>query len=638
MLASRFFKSLSSACFLLLIAAPFSFSQITNITDDQTTPIAGAGHNYIQSGNEIVNPANGSVSFRFDAGVPKGRGLTVPFIFAYDTNGALHATPLNPSPQQATWTSNNGFGWGGWSFTVPFLSWSSRNVTDPHNPSNVCNYVTDFVFQDPTGGRHFFGMLGWLTTSTDCAGLNVPSPSLFGADHEYSAVATSPAASLVMVTDITTGTAYSFNVAPPYTSMGASFVEDRNGNKVVFSPPYYPPSPASLTVTDTAGRALTVSSSSVHVPGLTNPYSLSWTTWQTSNHAVNQSADSTNTQYCPANPILPYGFNFPVVTSLTLPNNLAYQFTYDSTSGLLNKITYPNGAWVKYTWGLNRYADQLYVADTLGDKGAICGYAYDAYAVTERQVSFDGVNVALDQTFAYTTNWSAYSGYKTTTVTSTDKTRTPNVVTKTIYTYNAMGVPVGPYDPYSGSYVVPVEGSVAYQDGSGNTLRTTNKSWSDGSMMTCQSMTQNGSTSRTDYNPGALYPWSTKLEWDWNTQAACPASYSSPPSGIPLRETDYAVQGFDVSVYPLNYWTLTPEFGRPTSVTICGPTGSGSTCTNGGHRVAQTTYAYDGSSLTPVSITVGRDTNYNGNGITARGNATSKSEWVNTTNSSLPWT
>ena len=175
MRASRFFaKCLSSAFLLLLITAPFSFPQITNVTDDQSTPIPGAGHNYIQSANETVNPANGSVSFRLDAGVPKGRGLTVPFIFAYDSNGAVHAVPKYPNPTQASWTSNNGFGFGGWSYTMPMLSWSARSVTDPHNPNNVCNYVTDFVFQDPIGGRHFLGMLGQLTTSNDCAGLNVP--------------------------------------------------------------------------------------------------------------------------------------------------------------------------------------------------------------------------------------------------------------------------------------------------------------------------------------------------------------------------------------------------------------------------------------------------------------------------------
>ncbi len=617
MLASRFpSKPLLFAVFILFVAPSFSFGQITNVTDDQTTPTPGAGHNYIGSGgNETVNPANGSVSFRLDAGVPKGRGLTVPFIFAYDSNGAMHATPSNPTPQQASWTSNNGFGWGGWSFTVPFLTWSSRNVTDPHNPNNVCNYVTDFVFQDPTGGRHFLGMLGWLTTSTDCGGLAVPAPTLSGGADIYTAVATSPAAALVMVTDITTGTAYSFNTsgAPPYTSIGASFVEDRNGNKVTFSPPYYPPSPGSLTVTDTLGRQLTVSTTygPVQVPGLTNPYSLGWTTWQTGSHVVNQSPDSNNPPYCPSNPILGYAFNFPVVTSLTLPNNQQYTFLYDSSSGLLKQITYPSGGWVKYTWSLNRYADHIYVADNFGDKGVHCGYTYDAYAVTERQVSFDGSSVALDQTFSYTTNWSTYNGYKTTTVTSTDKTRTPNVVTKTIYTYNAAGTPNGPYDPFAGPYVVPVEGSVAYQDNSGNTLRTTNKSWNDQSMMTCESINQNGSISRTDYWPGALYTWANKKEWD---SPVC----GTDPQGTPLRETDYVMTGISVQIYPSNYWpnSTDPVFGRPTSVTV----------NYGGTQAAQTTYVYDGASLVSSGTTVGRDTNYNGTSITTRGNATSKTQ------------
>ena len=244
MLTSRFFKSLSSAFFLLLIAAPFSFSQITNITDDQTAPLPGAGHNYTQAVNETVNPANGSVSFRLDTGVPKGRGLTVPLTLAYDSNGAAHAISLSPQPL-ATWVSNMG-GMGGWSFLVPSLTWSTRTLVDPHNQSNVCNHVTDFVFQDSTGGRHFLGMLGQLATSNDCAVLGVPTPVLSGSDDVYWAVATSPAAGLVMVTDHFTGTAYSFNtnLGGSYPATGPRFIEDRNGNRVSFNPAYSPGSPA----------------------------------------------------------------------------------------------------------------------------------------------------------------------------------------------------------------------------------------------------------------------------------------------------------------------------------------------------------------------------------------------------------
>ncbi len=604
---------------LLLVCAPLSFSQITQVTDDQTTPIAGAGHNYISSVNETVNPANGSVSFRLDLDPPKGRGLTLPLISAYDSNGAVHAVAKYPSPQQASWTDNNGFGYGGWSLTLPMLSWSARTVTDPHNQNNVCNYVTGFVFQDPTGGRHFLGMLGQLATSNDCPALGVPTPTLTGGSDIYTAVATSPDAALVMVTDITTGTAYSFNTgglgSQTYTT--ASFVEDSNGNRVTIN----------SSIADTLGR--TIALGNVQFPGM-NPYAFNTTMETSGTHPVNQSADSSNPPYCPANPIVPYGISNTVVTSITLPEtSLEYQFGYDSASGLLNQITYPNGAWVKYTWGLNSYADHIYVADDMGDKGVACGYTYDVYAVTERQVSYDGVTVALTQTFSYTTDWNyANDGdaFKTTTVTNVDNVT--NTTTKIIYTYGAVDPPNGPYDTFSGQLVVPVEVSIQYQDNNGNTLRTVNKSWAAQSEMTCQSVTQNGSTSRIDYNPYALYPWPiSKKEWDWGAPAC-----GSATSGSPLRETDYTVTGFNVQVYAATYWpnSTDPVFGRPTVVTVM----------NNGVQTAQTKYTYDDSGkLTPVSpsITVGRDTKYNGTGITARGNVTSKLEWVNTTNTFLPW-
>jgi len=45
-----------------LLYAPIVFAQITNVTNQTSTPIPGAGHDYIHMLNETVNPANGSVS------------------------------------------------------------------------------------------------------------------------------------------------------------------------------------------------------------------------------------------------------------------------------------------------------------------------------------------------------------------------------------------------------------------------------------------------------------------------------------------------------------------------------------------------------------------------------------------------
>ena len=58
-------------------------AQITGVGSDQTPPIPGVGHDYINALNETVNPATGSVSIRINVPVPPGRGFTVPFAFTY---------------------------------------------------------------------------------------------------------------------------------------------------------------------------------------------------------------------------------------------------------------------------------------------------------------------------------------------------------------------------------------------------------------------------------------------------------------------------------------------------------------------------------------------------------------------------
>jgi hypothetical protein len=75
------------ACFFLLLSARVlaqtSFGFVNNIT---VVPVPGVGHDYLHDLDEIVNPANGSVSVRIEAPRPKERGLNYPFYsFMYDS-------------------------------------------------------------------------------------------------------------------------------------------------------------------------------------------------------------------------------------------------------------------------------------------------------------------------------------------------------------------------------------------------------------------------------------------------------------------------------------------------------------------------------------------------------------------------
>ncbi len=60
--------------FILSLIVSASRPQITNVTNDQSTPIPGAGHDYIHMLDETVNPANGSVSLRLNVPLAQTAG------------------------------------------------------------------------------------------------------------------------------------------------------------------------------------------------------------------------------------------------------------------------------------------------------------------------------------------------------------------------------------------------------------------------------------------------------------------------------------------------------------------------------------------------------------------------------------
>jgi hypothetical protein len=122
--------------YLLLagIATSAVQAQITNVTDDTSTPIPGAGHDYIHLLSETVNPANGSVSLRIQLPVAKGRGIEVPFYVGYDSNGVSHLS--SPSPGQLSWASNNGrLSQGGGNIQPPWQAPALRSILVTHTTS-----------------------------------------------------------------------------------------------------------------------------------------------------------------------------------------------------------------------------------------------------------------------------------------------------------------------------------------------------------------------------------------------------------------------------------------------------------------------------------------------------------------------
>ena len=238
--------------FLVLLSLFFpvvAFAQITSVNNQTGTPVEGAGHDYIKMLSESVNPANGSVSIRIQAPTPPGRGLSVPFSFAYDSNGTYHLT--TDGMGELLWMDN----WSypakrGWSYTLPMLS----NVqTSEHlsvgGPAGRCNYDGFFVMKDATGSAHAL-YLAYILTIPSSRCLNavpeIPDQVLTGGDDYYKAALTTSTAPL-LVADAN-GTVYTFpnwrngthtdpSTGDPSTASASlpSKMEDRNGNFLTFT-------------------------------------------------------------------------------------------------------------------------------------------------------------------------------------------------------------------------------------------------------------------------------------------------------------------------------------------------------------------------------------------------------------------
>jgi len=593
-----------------------AWAQITNVTDTTSTPIPGVGHDYIKFVDETVNPANGSLSLRIQVPVPPGRKLTIPFAFAYDSNGVRHF--VSNGIGGVNWLSNPGlFSQGGWAYSLPLLSVSNSTIVNKVGDQTfTCHYLADYVFQDSAGGRHALGLA--YAKESFCKTSNPPAFSSlsYGGDAAYRAFITVDGGCTqpVYITD-TDGTVYYFPAEGPCSLQSTAgtiplfglptSVEDRNGNTSVITEN----AGGTVTVSDTVGRAaLSISGfgktgDTVAVSGLPASYTLTWgstsSTWAPSSKIV------WNTGNCfgPGSVSGP----LPVLTDITLPNQQKYHFSYDA-NGLLNRVTYPTGAYVSYVWDRNQLSEGAHFKTpapngTPGD----CGFIYDTYAIVHREVSFDGVNVALQQDFKYQTNFPASSPYpaslvnwtgKQTTVVTRDCAQTNYVgcstspdalVATTVYTYGPYLVALQPNDPSVDTTQIPVEQTIIYQDGSGKTLETVTKGWDLTDhipMLACELHTlDDGSISGTFSRYSALQ-LTDKKEFDYGQISPTYVCGANPaaPAGTPARETVIQYQPFA----PNPAFPSGDAFGaiidRPCSVVMYG----------NGTRAAETDYLYDG--------------------------------------------
>ena len=601
-------------CFALLLLFPrAALGQLTNVTDQTSTPVPGSGHDYFKMVSEAPNPANGSVSIRIQLPVPPGRQLTLPFAIGYDSNGVAFFQAL--ANASGGWASDQRtFAKGGWHLTVPQISDVHTQRASGQQGQYTCQYYTGYMFYDAGGVRHPLNLA--YVPSPNSSGCLNQSKQLFSylsGNDEFDKATWS---SFHQTVSEPNGTKYSFTQLDgnsnngSYSALPAS-VEDRNGNLLNFN---WSVGSTSFTMTDTVGRTAVSASNfgssggTVTVFGL-SPYTLQWTTVHT-NYSVYANPISSNGG---CGPVLGVGETLPVVSSITLPNNEEYTFQYDSAYGRISQITYPSGGWIKYTWGLTDTLSEAVVYPNTSGVDQACQFQMYAPVIRSREVSFDGQNVALTQNFTYNTTWntqipSLWAG-KTTTVTSTDNVR--NLSSTAIYAYIPWYSPAPPNETSTFNEQIPVENIVTYKDWDGTVKRTETKGWTGywADLLTSERVGLDGGlTSETDYSYAGFGQIQEKDEYD----------YGSSPHGPLSRKT---VINYD------NFSSI-GVFDRPGSVIVY----DGSS-----NRVAETDYNYDATAPSSAGITVGRDPTYNGNTSVARGNATSMSKWVNTSGSSLTW-
>ena len=489
------------------------------------------------------------------------------------------------------------------------------------NPKNgTCSFYTGFMFQDERGTRHSLGMANVPTTAPACAGR---SAHLSGGDqiitsmiHGGPIVAT-PA-----------GTVYTFGGTPCSGGAGdpagllPESVEDTNGNIVQFSG--YTTGlncSGAITETDTLGRTVLSASgfgstgNTVTVSGLSAPYTLTWGSVSPTDPNLNSEQTTSGQSLCALafSTTGPSG-SYNVVTALELPNGKEYTFSYDSASGLLDKITYPSGGYVSYTWGSNVQSEEGLFQNSSGELA--CSYYYDTPAVSHRYVSYDGVHIAEQQDFAYSTSWGAAGSLtwstKTTTVTTHDLVRGNSF--QTVYTYSSTTPPTPPYYNYRLAAQVTVEQGIVYYDVNGNTLKTENETWDNMfEMASKQIVWGNGQSSMETYQYGSGGTVTQKEEYDYG-------------ASNPTRITVNNYQPFpSTSLFPSGSAYI---FNRPCQTIVYDSTGT--------NKVAETDMLYDGGQAvcgtagTPSTIGVSGlppgthdETNYSSSSSTPRGNVTS---------------
>lgn len=144
-----------------------------SVNNNESTPMPGVGHDYVHFLSETVDPRNGSLSVQIQFPVPPSRGVSIPFSINYDSNGIFHMLATNPPGGVYAATDKAYLSENGWSYSAPLLSYyetfnsAKWKVQFGVQLYSTCYDLTDFIFTDPSGGRHSFYLSYLLPNQSD---------------------------------------------------------------------------------------------------------------------------------------------------------------------------------------------------------------------------------------------------------------------------------------------------------------------------------------------------------------------------------------------------------------------------------------------------------------------------------------
>jgi RHS repeat-associated protein len=608
-----------------------SSAQVSDPVVTALAPTQGAGHHYIGLGAETVNPADGSVSFDLPIPTPPGRQLSFPFGIHYGSTepfsvGNLAGTLL----WQGSLTPP--FNLYGWSYELPSVTGTvvaAYGYPDPSGQgTDYCDADINLSFRGFEGVESAGYVANeWpytpppanISNALPCY-KNQPAPIVLPGDNGALLTIAAPlnqnAQQPMNIAD-RSGTVYQFPLNylpntsgnPSAWGLLAQTITDKNGNTITLNGTNNNSSFQSGNYVDTLGRNVVswtgIGSSTgdqLAVAGLGGNFVVKWQTITITFPVASQVISA------------PYGgctfggypnsAQIQTVSEIDLPNGTKYTFTYGGQYGGLIRVTFPEGGYARYTWADNPLSQATFQTFNLPSYSfnIQCYASYDTPAISDRYVSYDGTTEVLHQHFAYATAWPGNSNpnwtTKSTTVTNTDL-RT-GLVSSSVYNYGAVVEPnttVGVQSQIVDQ--VPVEQSVVYKDGpngTGNTLKTVNKTWLNRfAMIGEQTILDNGqgSTILRCYDSTNLNRVLAEYQYGFQSEGAKPADPACAllPYGSPSGST--LSYGLNTSAMgPLRRQTATVYHNFGTGDNLLDAPDSVTTSDGSGNKVKQTTYTY----------------------------------------------